>query len=271
MFINMQREYLILVGGDKNFGAVKVQPASKGLRLEIDIERSVELDEESVFKAYAVYPSLKETDYLGVLEGYKGDFNIDGGKGAFGVAITRKNTAKGNENFFCCCSEDGRLDVIEEVFKGGREPKKESDKRVEGKTASSVPEPQEKERETKEFVKEYLASALKKLEKITEGFTSEKVNGYYLRGKNRIIESVMANDKVYKAVMRYGYYIFSTKADDTGEQFIVSIPVSAKEGNPFEGYEKYAFEVKSDIPGDMNFYCIAAGSDKQGDFFLKEL
>ena len=266
----MQREYLILVGGDKNFGAVKVQPASKGLRLEIDIERSVELEEGSVFKAYTVYPSLKETEYLGVLEGYKGDFNIDGGKGAFGVAITRKNTSEGDEKFLCCCSEDGRLDVIEKVFEGGGKQKKEPGKKEEEKEASAVPEPREKERETKEFVKEYLASALKKLEKITEGFTSEKVNGYYLRGKNRIMESVMANDKVYKAVVRYGYYIFSTKADGECEQFIISVPVSAKDGNPFEGYEKYAFEVKSDIPGDMNFYCIAAGSDKQGEFFLKK-
>ncbi|MBE7060058.1 MAG: hypothetical protein E7389_04490 [Ruminococcaceae bacterium] len=267
----MQREYLILINGEQNCGAVKVKSLAEGLLLEIDMDKSLPLKESEVFKAYAVCPSEEKTVYLGVLDGYKGIFEYSGENGAFGTVITRKNTQNGRETYLCCCAEEGKIDEVKNSFEKNSPQKNTEDIKAEkpaltedfsGKNAPSVPQ--------KAFVKEYLQTALQKLEKLTDGYESEKINGYFIRKKGRLMESVMSSDAVYRRIMQYGYYIFSLKQNGRGESFIISVPSSRQEENPFKGYEKYAFKLESDMAEDISFYCIAAGNDENGEFFMKK-
>ena len=159
-------------------------------------------------------------------------------------------------------------------FKPDEEPQEEKPSNNKDDADKDVEAPEEAEKNAeasqKAFVKEYLQTALQKLEKLTEGYDSEKINGYFIRKKGKLMESVMSSDSVYRRIMHYGYYIFSLKQNEQGESFIISVPSSRQEENPFDGYEKYAFRLESDMAEDADFFCIAAGSDENGDFFLKK-
>ncbi len=267
----MQREYLILVNGEENCGAVKLEMPENILMAEINIEKKYQLEKDEVFKVYLVCPGKEKerVRYLGVPEGYRGEYALAEVQVPIGIAITRKKHDR--EEFFCCCAQEGRIKETEECFKKVFMGKSQEPADPEPQKANMEKEPEKEEYKPGgiSFEREYQHTAFEKLEKLTKGFVSEKINGYFLKRKCKILEHIMGSDEVYRRIMRHGYYIFSIKKEEETEMYIVSVPAGKNEENPFVRCEKYVFKVESDVTDDVSFYCVAAGRDKSGEFFCK--
>ncbi len=244
----MQKEYLILMRGDKSCGAVKVEGCPEGLIAEVNIEQSVVLEKENVFKSYLIVPEKGENSYLGVLEDHKGSFVLKAPGAPFGVAVTVKNTVTGEEKLCCVCAEEGKIQEIQNSFFGTE--KKETTEGV-----------------GVQLEKEYIKTAETKIMELFVDFEFEKVNGFFLRKNSKIAEYIMSGKEVYRRVNEKGYYLFGHKS--TGE-FVIAIPSAEDEETPFERCGEYSFKVRGDIPGKGAFYCIAAGSDESGEYFCRK-
>ncbi|MDP4118726.1 MAG: hypothetical protein Q8873_06000 [Bacillota bacterium] len=291
----MHREYLILTNGENNCGAVKLEISNNTLRAEVDIDGGEALGRGEVFRVYLVCPEApgEKVRYLGVPEDHKGTYELKSTTAPLGIAVTRKNQQSGKENYLCCCAEQGLLKNVENCFKDhlngeGKTMFKEkdisNDIAAEEENKNMAEDVQNQQDTVKEappkdsiqsnqseikFEKEYQRTAEEKLDIMVDGFQSEKINGYFLKGKSKILEYIMGSEEVYRRIMRYGYYILSSKKSENGEMFVISVPSAKKEENPFKGCDKYAFKVESDITEDMGFYSVAAGKDETGEFFCK--
>lgn len=269
----MQREYLILMQGEKSLGAVKLEMQESHLVAEVTVEASVVLSPEEVLKAYLVMPQTGEVRGLGVLEDHREQFELKNTTAPIGIAVTIKNTATGKESYLCHCAEEGKLEEVKKCFSAPekQEPAPVEKKEIiqEQKEEPLKPTPAKKTEEKTEFTVEYLRSAEEKLEQLTSEYETEKINGYFLKSKSRILEYVMGGQDIYRRIMRYGFYFFARKQNGEDEEFIIAVPSAKNEGNPFKNCEKYAFKLESDMVDEIGYYCVAAGKDRQGEFFKK--
>ena len=124
--------------------------------------------------------------------------------------------------------------------------------------------------EKPEYVKEYLNTAEDKLLMICKGFHTEKIGGYYLKEKSKILEYILGCNGVHQRITSYGYYIFGKKTEEKQTRFLIAIPSLKNEENPFDNCKQYAFSVASDGVAQDMFYCVMAGTDEKGEFFCRK-
>ncbi len=264
----MQREYLILMQGEKSCGAVRLDTADTGIKAEINMDVSCGLAQEEVFKAYAIMLESNEIKYLGVLDGFMGEYGLEGIASPVGIVITRKQTDSGEEKFFCCGAEEGRLKETEESFSGKALPYKAEQEGEKTINCTTEVTPQPADVCTASFEREYLRTAEEKLKVHFPDYEWQKINGYFLPMRNRILEYIMSNSLVYGNIMKNGYYHFGLKNDGDVQMFVVAVPSEDK--IPFENCKEYAFEIGSDGGCGGGLCCITAGVDGEGEFFCRK-
>ena len=246
----MQREYLILMQGDKSCGAVKIEQSAEGLTAEINVEQSVGIENDTVLKAYLTLPNKDEVRYLGVLDGYKAEFTVKNTSAPLGIVITRKNTKNGKEEMCCVCAEQGKLTEMKQCFEGKEKP------------AISQNEKKEVNLE-----KEYIKTSEARLYELFPECEFEKVNGYFLRESSRIAQFIMSGKDVYRRIAEWGYYYFAHKGEN---EFVIAVPSHSDETSPFEGCEEYSFKTGCGLLEDGTHYCIVAGCDENGEYFCRK-
>ncbi len=246
----MQREYLILMREDKSCGAVKIEQVPEGLMAEIDVEKTVILENNGVFKAYLSMPEKGEVRYLGVLDDHKGNFFLKDTRAPLGIVITIKNTNTAEETLCCVCAEEGKIKEIRNCFEG-REKREILPKQTTG---------------TK-LEKEYIKTAETQLFELFPECEFEKVNGYFLRNNSKVAEFIMSGKEVYRRITKWGYYYYAHKGNG---EFVIAIPSMQGDETPFEGCGEYSFYVGANLLSDTGFYCIVAGSDENGDYFCRK-
>ena len=256
----MQREYLILMQGEKSCGAVKIEQCSEGLLAEISVDSALVLPENCVFRAYLVMPEKKETRYLGVLEDHTGSFALENTAAPVGIVLTLRNTGTGREEFCCLCAEEGKLAEMRGCFENagkketaGEERKEQSVENV-GKITPAAA-----------FEKEYVKTAIQKLKAMFEDFSFEKVNGYFMRQNSRIIEYILRDGTVPECIAEQGCYYFAVKNGEN--EFLIAVP--AKEESPFDECAEYAFEIRSEGCRGEKLFCVIAGQDSEGEYFRR--
>ena len=251
----MQREYLILMQGEKSLGAVKIEPEGNCISADVTVDSEYVLKENCVFKAYITLPAKGETSYLGVLEDHWGKFILKNTVAPIGIVITVKNTQTTAEELCCLCAEEGKLNEVRQCFEGLKKPEE---------TAVI------KKEHALEFEKEYLKTAEEKLMSMFEDYSFEKVNGYFLRTNHRIAEYIMSGGEVYRNIMQAGYYYFADRTTNTAKEFIIAIPAIQGSENPFISCLEYSFEICSDSHPQEKYFCVAAGCDDEGEYFCRK-
>ncbi len=245
----MKQEYLILLKAENSVGTARIDEEKN---VEISLSEEIHIEKDCVFKAYFVDTENKTKEYLGVLDGYKGVFSYNNKFPKGGIVICIKNVSAGKEEYFCHGAREGNLKGVLECFMEKNNAEKNNAKE-----------------KTVNYEKEYVAALFKNISTIMKGYTYEKINGYYLREKERILEYIMSGEKVKKRVSEKGFYILAKKETEGGKEYIVAIPSEKEDGCPFENCEKYGYTADGEIGEEMQYWCIEAGRDAEGEYFKK--
>ena len=256
----MKQEYLILTDTANSLGTAKITKNENNFSAEVSLMPGTEFSQKEVFKGYGVVNNTRETIYLGVLEGTHGKFDYCGEILPSGIVITRKNIVTGEETYFCHGASDGNLTEILNIYNNKKENKEKTP--LKEQVVSKFKEEQN-------FKKEYISTARTKVLNLLKEYKTEKVNGYYLKIPSPLLEFILKGEEVKNLIKTHGFYIIGIKETPEEKEFVVVLPSTSDDLNPFKNCKEYGIHIKGDVDGDISYWCIIAGTDGAGEYFKK--